>query len=105
MAYQYTVYTPDKRIVQGRIDANSEGMAEEALYQAGYHRILSLREVRPGLSLEQLLPTFFGVKLQDVIDFSRQLATLIESGVTILTALELLEGQASRAVLKKVIAG
>ncbi len=105
MAYQYTAYTLDKRIVQGTIDAASESTAEEALYQAGYQRILSLQEVRPGLNLEKLLPTFFGVKIQDVIDFSRQLATLIESGVTILTALQLLEGQASRAAFRKVITG
>ncbi len=105
MAYQYTAYTLDKRIMRGTIDATSERMAEEALYQAGYHRILSLKEVRPGLSIEKLMPTLFGVKTQDVIDFSHQLGTLIESGVTILTALQLLEGQASRAAFRRVIAG
>lgn len=105
MGYQYTAYTLDKRIVQGIIDATSENMAEEALYRVGYHRVLSLKEVRPGLSLEKLMPTFFGIRAQDVIDFSRQLATLIESGIAILTALQLLAGQASRAALKKVIAG
>ncbi len=105
MAYRFTAYTLDKRIMQGAVDATSESRAEEALYQAGYHRVLSLREIRPGLSLERLLPTLFKVRTQDVIDFSRQLATLIESGVTILTALQLLEGQASRAAFRKVIAG
>ena len=105
MAYQFKAYTLDKRIVQGTIDAASEIMAEEALYRAGYNRVLSLKETRPGLSLERLIPTFFGVKAQDVIDLSRQLATLIESGVTILTALQLLEEQAFRAAFRKVIAG
>jgi type IV pilus assembly protein PilC len=105
MAYQFKAYTLDKRVVQGRIDAASEIMAEEALYRAGYNRVLSLKEIRPGLSLEQLIPTFFGVKAQDVIDLSRQLATLIESGVTILTALQLLEEQAFRIAFRKVIAG
>ena len=105
MAYQFKAYTLDKRVVQGRIDAASEIMAEEALYRAGYNRVLSLKETRPGLSLERLIPTFFGVKAQDVIDLSRQLATLIESGVTILTALQLLEEQAFRAAFRKVIAG
>ena len=105
MAYQFKAYTLDRRVVQGRIDAASESIAEEALYQAGYRRVLSLREIRPGLSLEQLIPTFFGVKAQDVIDLSRQLATLIESGVTILTALQLLEEQSFRAAFRKVIAG
>ena len=105
MAYQYVAYTLDKQITKGTIDAASERMAEEALYQAGYHRILSLKEVHPGLSLEKLLPTLFGVKTQDVVDFSRQLATLLESGVSIVTALQLLEGQASRAVFRRVIGG
>jgi type IV pilus assembly protein PilC len=105
MAYQFTAYTLDKRIVQGRIDATSESMAEETLYRAGYQRILSLREVRLGLSLETLMPTLFGVKPQDVIDFSHQLATLIESGISIFTALELLKEQAPRAAFRKIIAG
>lgn len=105
MAYQFKAYTLDKRIVKGTIDAASEIMAEEALYRAGYNRVLSLKETRPGLSLERLIPTFFGVKARDVIDLSRQLATLIESGVTILTALQLLEEQSFRAAFRKVIAG
>ena len=105
MAYKYRAYTLDKRIVQGTIDAPSESMAEEALYRAGYHRILSLGEARPGLSLERLMPTLFGIKADEVVDFSRQLATLIESGITILTALQLLGGQAYRAAFRKVVAG
>lgn len=105
MAYQFTAYTVDKRIIQGTIDAASESMAEQALYQAGYHRILSLREVRPGLGLQKLMPTLFGIRTQNVIDFSHQLAFLIESGVALLTALQLLEEQTSSAPFRKVIAG
>jgi type IV pilus assembly protein PilC len=103
--YHFTAYTLDKKIVQGNIDATSENMAEDALYRAGYQRVLSLKEVRPRLSLESIFPTFFGVKSQDVIDFSYQLATLTESGVTILTALQLLGEQAPRESFRKVIDG
>jgi type IV pilus assembly protein PilC len=103
--YQFTAYTLDKKIVQGKIDATSENMAEEALYHAGYQHVLSLKEMRPRLSLETIFPSFFGVKTQDVIDFSNQLATLIESGVSILIALELLREQAPREAFRKVIAG
>ena len=103
--YQYSAYTIDKRIVQGTIDAASERLAEEALYRAGYHRVLKLSEVTPGLKLGRWLPTFFGVRKQDVIDFSRQLAVLIESGISIVTALQLLDEQAPSAALMKVMAG
>ncbi len=105
MAYKYTVYTSEKQIVQGTVDAASESIAEELLYRTGFQRILSLRATRHGSSLEQLIPTLFGVKTQDVVDFSQQLATLIESGITIIAGLQLLEGQASRKSMKKVISG
>ncbi len=105
MAYKYTAYTTDKRFVQGTIEVTSESLAEGALYRAGYQSIISLKEVPRGLSLESQIPTLFGVKTQEVIDFSNQLATLIESGITILNSLHLLEGQSSKKSLKKTIDG
>ena len=105
MAYLYSAYIFDKRIVNGTVEAASEKMAEEALYRAGYHRVLKLREKSPGRSLSRWLPSLFGVKTQDVVDFSRQLASLIESGIPVLTALKLLEEQVPRVALRKVIAG
>ncbi len=104
MSYKYVAYTADKRIVKGTIGVTSESMAEEALERAGYS-IVSLREVRLGLSLEQSIPSLFGVKAHAVIVFSRQLATFIESGTSILTALQLLQEQTGNAAFRKVIAG
>jgi type IV pilus assembly protein PilC len=105
MAYKYQVYTSDKKIVEGTIEVASESLAEGALYRAGYERILSLREISPGLSLEKLIPTLYGAKTQEVIDFSHQLATLVESGISLVTALELLGRQNTRKPLKKIIMG
>ncbi len=105
MTYKYTAYSMDKKIIHGTLEVASESIAEGALYRAGYEHILSLREVTPGLSLERLLPSLFGVKTQEVIDFANQLATLVEAGVTILTSLELLAGQKPKKALKKIIDG
>jgi type IV pilus assembly protein PilC len=105
MAYRYQAYTSDKKIVQGTIEVASESLAEGALYRAGYQRILSLREISPGLSLERLVPSLFGVKTQEVIDFSTQLATLTESGISLVTSLELLKGQSAKKPFRKIIAG
>jgi type IV pilus assembly protein PilC len=104
MAYKYQVYTSDKKIVEGKIDVASESLAEGALYDAGYERILSLQEISPSLSLEKLVPTLYSVKTQEVIDFSHQLATLVESGISLVTALDLLGRQNSSKPLKKIIA-
>lgn len=105
MTYKYQVYTSDKKIVQGTIEVTSESLAEGALYRAGYQQVLSLREIPAGFSLENLIPTLFGIKTQEVIEFSTQLATLLASGINILTALRLLEGQATKPPLKKTIGG
>jgi type IV pilus assembly protein PilC len=105
MAYKYQVYTKDKQVVEGTIEVTSESLAEGALYRAGYQYILNLEELPPKLNLERMIPTLFGVKLQEVIDFSNQLATMIESGINLLTSLQLLGGQTSKKSLKKIISG
>jgi type IV pilus assembly protein PilC len=105
MAYKYKAYTADKRMIEGTIEVNSESLAEGVLYRAGYQHIISLEEVTPGLSLDRLIPTLFGVKNQEVIDLSDQLATLIESGINILTSLQLLERQTPKKALKRIIGG
>ncbi len=104
MAYKYQAYTTDKKIIEGTIEVASESLAEGALYRAGFQRILSLQEITPGLSLEKLVPTLFGVKTEEVIDFSNQLATLVESGISLVTSLELLGQQNTKKPLKKIIA-
>ncbi len=105
MAYKYRAYTLDKKVVQGIIDASAERAAEEALYRAGYQRVLSLQEVRMRPGLGELVPSVFGVRTQDIVDFLSQLATLIESGITVLAALHLMEGQTLRPAFRQVIAG
>ena len=101
MIYKYVAYTPQKKVVKGTLGVISESVAVETLERAGL-RILSLKEVRRW-SIEQLLPTLFGVKAQDVILFSRQLAMLFERGTGFLTALRLSRDQTTSRVLKKIL--
>lgn len=102
MAYKYVAYDADRNVVKGTIDVTSEGQAKETLQRSGYS-LLSLRATRGGLSLRREIPTLFGVKTQDVIAFSRLLATLVERGTTTLAALELLRDETSNVTFKEVI--
>ncbi|OGO00599.1 MAG: hypothetical protein A2Y58_01285 [Chloroflexi bacterium RBG_13_51_52] len=101
MTYRYRAYSTDKKIIEGKIEVASESLAEVALYRAGYLNIISLEEVTPKLEIEKLIPTFFGVKMRDVIDISNQLATLVQAGITLLAALKLLEGRVTKKTLKQ----
>lgn len=103
MPYEYIAYTADKRIVKGTLAVTIESLAEEALQKAGYC-VISLSQVRPRPTLAQIMPTFFGVKPKAVVTFLRNLATLLESGIILTSAVRLLEEQTNSAPLKKVIA-
>ncbi|MBN1643729.1 MAG: type II secretion system F family protein [Dehalococcoidales bacterium] len=105
MTYRYQAYTASKKLVDGTIEAANETLAEEALYQAGYKYIISLKAARPRATVAALIPTLFGVKTQDVIEFSRQLATFVESGVSLHMALQLVEEQVSKQALKAIVSG
>jgi len=105
MPYAFRAYTEDRKVVEGVIDAVSEEAAEQSLYQSGYRNVLTLKERPAGTFAERYLPTLVGVRPQDVIDFSREMATLVRSGITVLSALELLQSQVRKAALRTVIAG
>jgi type IV pilus assembly protein PilC len=101
LTYRYIAFTPSGDQVEGAIEAPTEDVAEQTLWEWGY-RIVSLRATWTPPRLDQVFPTAFGVKPQEIITFSRQLATLIESGVAVLPGLQLLQRQA-RSCLARVL--
>jgi type IV pilus assembly protein PilC len=103
MIYKYHAYKMDKQVATGTIEAVTEQNAEEALYQSGYKYVLDLEAQKPRPNLHQLIPSLFGVKTVDIIDFSRQLAAFLESGSSLHTSLELLREQNTKPALKDLI--
>ncbi len=101
MNYEYIAYTEDKKVVKGKLSAGSEQEAVGKLNYGGY-QVVNIKLVSTFFNKERLLgpPK---VKPKEIIMFSRQLALLIESGVDIITALELLQHQATNSGLKKII--
>ena len=104
MAYRYVAIAPSGEQVHGAIDVASESQAERALWDANY-RVVSLRPERHLPQLETLAPSLFAVKKRALITFTRQLATLLESGVPVMRCLELLEEQAASKPFQRAIRG
>ena len=96
LTFRYQAHAGQNRIVKGTVTAISEVAAQNLLVEKGYAPI-SLEPIASPFSLEGALPTYFGIKPRQIINFSRQLATLLESGISLLPALQLLEGQLSSA--------
>ena len=92
VTYRYIATTRQGRLVKGNIKAVSEIVAERLLIGKGL--LPEHMEIAPSMfSLEEALPSLFLIKLRDVVVFSRQLATLLRSGISLLPALEILQGQ------------
>jgi type IV pilus assembly protein PilC len=100
MAYTYIAISPQGRKVQGRLDANTESAAEEILWKQQF-TVISLKEVAEGGDSGGFLRA--KVKTRDLAVFAQQLATLIESGISIVRALLLLGEQASSKRLREIL--
>jgi type IV pilus assembly protein PilC len=101
MDYTYLGYDNNQQIVKGRVTAANEQAAVAMLSNVGY-RVVSLKKASTFFSLSVNLFAA-KVKTAELVTFSRQLALLLESGVGIVQALELLESQATDKNLKKVL--
>jgi type IV pilus assembly protein PilC len=99
VTYTYIAVTPSGERVEGRLDALSEDAAERLLWDSGY-RVIRLRTVWNAPRLDAVLPSIFAVKPNEIVTFARQMATLVESGIAVLPALELLQRQARPALAR-----
>ncbi|MFC1962111.1 type II secretion system F family protein [Chloroflexota bacterium] len=104
MKYIYTVYTNDKKIKRGTINADSLKTAERDLLKSGIQRVLNLEEFRSKYSFNRKIGlTLFAVSNADVLEFSRECANLVGAGISIITALELLAKETARNSMRAVI--
>jgi len=103
MNFSYVAYTKNRKLVKGKMPADNPEAARELLKNSGY-QILSLKKLTPFFSMGKSSLFAGKVKTSEVILFSRQLALLLESGVDIVTAFELLQEQSSNKVFKRVLA-
>lgn len=107
ISYRYVAADNQGKLVNGTLKASGEIEAERLLIERGY-RPVNVEVVPSMFSLEEALPSLFQIKPRDVILFSRQLATLIRSGISLLPALETLSeqattGRAFRKILESMV--
>jgi type IV pilus assembly protein PilC len=100
--YAYVAYNEARELVKGRIEAKNEDHAGELLNFSGY-QLVNLKEMAVAPSLDKLSLKLSPIKPADIILFFRQMALLVESGLNIVTSLELLEEQTTHKAFKKVL--
>jgi type IV pilus assembly protein PilC len=103
--YRYTAYTNDKKIVRGKLKNTSEAAASQAVLKLGYHRILTLQSNDRTIGLPRLT---FGLKLHQIKDkeianFSNDLSNMLSSGITLVSALQLIQQQTAHKMFKNIV--
>ena len=101
--YAYRVRDPQGRMLAGVLEADSEDAVVARLRQLGYAPISIEAEKSAGLKTEIRLPGTGRIKLKDLAVFSRQFATMINSGLSLLRALTILGEQAGNRRLGEVV--
>jgi type IV pilus assembly protein PilC len=101
--YAYKVRDQSGAIKSGKLEADSATHVTAKLKQLGYAPI-EVSETKAGMGKELTIPGFGAkkVKLKDLAVFSRQFATMINSGLSLLRALNILSQQTESAELGRV---
>lgn len=103
MGFHYVAFTREGQRAEGWVQAETEAQAEVLLWEQGLTVAQLTRHKERKVRLYTVFPSLFGVKRLDLIIFSRQLATLLDSGIGILPALRLLSTQSSKPALRDAL--
>jgi type IV pilus assembly protein PilC len=102
--FTYRVRDQAGRTVEGELEADNATLVAGKLRSMGYTPISIEKRGSPGVFAEVKIPGLTDrVKLKDVAVFSRQFATMINSGLSLLRALAILAEQTENKELARIV--
>ena len=100
--FVYEAVDPSGRIVKNKVEADNEQVVLAKLQDQQFH-VISLGEAKAGLKMQLSSGKAQKIKLQTLVVFSRQFATMIDAGIPIIKCLDILESQTKEDAMKMVI--
>ena len=102
--FVYRVRDKGGRLLEGSLEADNTGLVATRLREMGYYPISIEARSSSGLQKELHIPGFGKrVKPREIAVFARQFATMINAGLTMLRALNILSEQTASPVLAKAV--
>lgn len=101
--FRYSAKDSTGRLISGVIEADSDAMVIDRLRDMGFF-ITNLERTVERTDVFQYLQGLFGVGLKDLAIFSRQFATMVNSGLSLVRTMNILEQQTTNRRLKEIIA-
>lgn len=102
MEFIYQAKTREGQFTQGTVEAHSEDDAVSVLHEQGLV-ILSLEPKEKGFLTKDVGAALIKPSSKDIVFFARQLATLVDADVPIVSALNTLAEQTVNSAFKKVL--
>jgi type IV pilus assembly protein PilC len=103
--FAYKVRDQTGQVIEGSLEADDQSLVVGKLRQMGYTPIAIEQKTSSSLKGDVKIPGFGPkVKLKDVAVFSRQFATMIDSGLSLIRALAILADQTENPELSRVAA-
>jgi type IV pilus assembly protein PilC len=99
--FVYEAVDQSGKSINGKIEAESEHLLLTKLHEQHFH-VVAIKETGAGVRSSVAAKTGT-VKLQSLVIFSRQFATMIDAGISIIKCLDILEGQCKEEALKAVV--
>jgi type IV pilus assembly protein PilC len=101
-SYAYKAYTERGQKREGRIEAAGTSDAEQALWLEGL-KIVQLNPAPAKKTMADYFPSLYQISRQDLILFTRQLATFVGAGVAMTRALTVIAEETASPLFKRVI--
>lgn len=101
--FRYSAKDNTGRMIAGVIEADSDAMVVDRLRDMGFF-ITNLERTIERTDILQSLQGWMGIGLKDLAIFSRQFATMVNSGLSLVRTLTILEQQSSNKRLKEIVA-
>jgi type IV pilus assembly protein PilC len=104
LTFDYKVRDRAGKLVEGQLEGDSMSLVVGKLREMGYLPIAVTPKSRTSVNREITIPGFTNrVKLTEVAVATRQMATMIDSGLTVVRALMILAGQVENKELGRVL--
>ncbi|MBL7155570.1 MAG: type II secretion system F family protein [Candidatus Omnitrophica bacterium] len=102
--FKYTVKDTAGKTLKGTLEADSRNTAVQSLREKGFF-IISLEEEKSAVFSLGIFKGKKGqrVKIDDLVIFSRQLATMVDAGIPLVNALDILAEQTENMSFKQVV--
>ena len=99
--FEYLATDKEHKKVKGQVEALNQIQAKQILRSKGLF-IIEMQKIEVMTPLMKLFKGFQKVKKDDVVHFTRQLATMIKAGLPLTTALSILKYQSNIAMAKVI---